>query len=412
MKVYNIIMSKKSASKKRRKYRAVRSISPQKSYKNFKRKASKTVLWLLIVLFLSYPLIIAPVIALSTGQVKNFAINETPYIHSNSSSNISSILVVELDKQDKAKAITLFVVNDEISELYIFNIPSDFHFYDYSNSFDIKFLSIQQLIYGGSKNFSNKYKFLMWDLSESIGFPVETLVLYHSDTDINKANFDLKNMDIKKAYHDDIIDDSVLSSISLIQNLNYKNLIINPFEFANLLNHITTNEDEIILLKQILKFNAYLKNYRGITIVDLHNEWGKESIYNSLGDEIFILNTSNLDMYIQQNIKNLADINILKERLTVEVYNGSDIPSLAFRYARKISNTGIPVLRYENAPDVVEKTTVYMSDKNTFKSWTYKQIKNSLGLSNKDIVVIYDRPNWITTADIVVVLGKNINKKQ
>lgn len=375
----------------------------------------KTAMYVFFMVFFVYIFVFVPFSIFKTGHPKNFQEGGELFIEPFESRNINSILLVTLDEKNQADFITLFLSNDEVSKLFIFNIPVDFYFYDYSNSFHVKYLSVPQLVYGGNKEFGNGYQYLMWDLVQNIGIPVDTVVLftpdgYYKTSNINKKGISWDN--IKTAYDEDFVDPGINGAISFINNFSFESLFLYPQKTRHITSKIYTNQSEVMLIKKLLKLNSYLKNTDGITVVDLHNEWGKMKVYNDLGNDVFVINTKNLDSFIQNHIDSLADIDILKERIPVEVYNGSGIPLLALRYARKMANSGIPVLRYDNAPDLFEKTTLFIPDPKQRGSHTLKQIKRNLNLKNEEIDIKYKRPSWITTADIIVVLGKNVNENR
>jgi hypothetical protein len=91
----------------------------------------------------------------------------------------------------------------------------------------------------------------------------------------------------------------------------------------------------------------------------------------------------------------------------VEVYNGSGIPKAALRYSRTVQNLGTRVVRTGNAPIDEEKTKIYISKKDSFNK--------SLSLVEKIFVdkpeIIEGRPAFMTTGDIVIVLGKDIQRE-
>jgi hypothetical protein len=111
------------------------------------------------------------------------------------------------------------------------------------------------------------------------------------------------------------------------------------------------------------------------------------------------------DIELNKYLGNLVSNEIEKERVNVEVYNASDISGLASTYARKIRHTGCRILRFDNAPVSYDKTLIYIPEPEEY-SQSLNLIRDVLG---KGIEVVYGRPTFITTGDIVVVLGKDIS---
>lgn len=122
------------------------------------------------------------------------------------------------------------------------------------------------------------------------------------------------------------------------------------------------------------------------------------------GEDIKILNTSESDKEYKRVLQFVLDRNLEMERVRVEVYNGSNIAGAAGGIGRKIANSGCDVVRYGNAPESVERTKVYVSDMERFKS-SYNVVDDSLEV---DFELVNGRPEFMTTGDIVIILGKDI----
>ncbi len=56
----------------------------------------------------------------------------------------------------------------------------------------------------------------------------------------------------------------------------------------------------------------------------------------------------------------------------VEVYNGIGLTGVAYSFGRKITNSGCDVVRYENAPNMYTKTTLFIPDMESFKKMLMK----------------------------------------
>lgn len=116
------------------------------------------------------------------------------------------------------------------------------------------------------------------------------------------------------------------------------------------------------------------------------------------------IDTDKYDTVWRDFIDGMIDRELEKERVRVEVYNGSGLSGYASQYARKIRNSGCEVVRYDNAPDEQEKTQFYVPKKDDFT--------NSLGvifeLFPGTYEIVEGRPSFMTTGDIVIILGKDI----
>jgi hypothetical protein len=168
-----------------------------------------------------------------------------------------------------------------------------------------------------------------------------------------------------------------------------------------------SNVNPIKQLKTIIYLSDYITP-DNLVVIDLGNEWGSNTVYNDLGDEITVVNISNLDKKINEYITDIVPIEILEEQAKCEIYNASEVPHLAFRLSRRITNSGIQVIRYENSPTIFKQTTIFIPQGVNKYDDSVKQILLSIGLNEKDVKFIVGRPEWMTTGDIVVVLGEDI----
>ena len=127
---------------------------------------------------------------------------------------------------------------------------------------------------------------------------------------------------------------------------------------------------------------------------------------SSSGGQMRYLNTTEFDTVYRNLISKIMDRSLEKERVRVEVYNGSGVAGAAKQFGRKIENSGCDVVRYENAPSTADRTVVYVSDKENYK--------NSLEIVTEILSGSFDlvegRPAFMTTGEIVVVLGKDIQQ--
>lgn len=116
------------------------------------------------------------------------------------------------------------------------------------------------------------------------------------------------------------------------------------------------------------------------------------------------INVDEYDIVWRDFIGNMLDRELEKEQVRVEVYNGSGMSGYASQYARKIKNSGCEVVRYDNAPALEEKTKFYVSKPENFKN----SLNVILELFPGTYEIIEGRPSFMTTGDIVIILGKDI----
>ncbi len=122
------------------------------------------------------------------------------------------------------------------------------------------------------------------------------------------------------------------------------------------------------------------------------------------GEEVRMVDKRSLDDRLKQLSTQILSKDIERELASVEIYNGSTIGGLATGYGRDISNNGIKVVRIDNTDRGYAETTIYLSDVESFQN-TLDLIESLLPRPPK---IVTNRPEFLTTGDLVVVLGQDI----
>lgn len=127
---------------------------------------------------------------------------------------------------------------------------------------------------------------------------------------------------------------------------------------------------------------------------------------DNLGGMVSYLNSSGFDSTWRKLNNKLLDKELEQERIRVEVYNGSGISGAAGQFARKIENSGCDVVRYDNAPDNISESVFYVPNPDEYV--------NSLEVISELFPGAFDlfkgRPTFMTTGDIVIILGEDISR--
>ncbi len=100
----------------------------------------------------------------------------------------------------------------------------------------------------------------------------------------------------------------------------------------------------------------------------------------------------------------MIDRELEKERVRVEVYNGSGLSGYASQYARKIRNSGCEVVRYDNAPKEQDETQFFVPKQEDFP----RSLSVVFEIFPGTYEIVQSRPSFMTTGDIVIILGKDI----
>jgi hypothetical protein len=189
---------------------------------------------------------------------------------------------------------------------------------------------------------------------------------------------------------------------SFLSNLSIWSILFNFKYNQELKGNLYSNLPILNLIREVNFINQTFSNfqYESIDILDCC----VESVIVSNERKYLEFNIVEFDNQFGIYVEELVSTEVEKERVNVEVYNASNVSGLASEYARKIRHTGCRILRFDNAPQIYEKTTIYIPEP--------EQYKNSLSLVRdivgEDVEIRYERPIFITTGDIVLVLGTDL----
>ncbi len=181
--------------------------------------------------------------------------------------------------------------------------------------------------------------------------------------------------------------------------------ILFDFEYSEeLQGHIYSNLPIINLITQINYISSVMGEYE-YEELDISLCCLKEVVISG-EDKRQDFDKSAFDSEFGKYMDDLVSRDVEKERVNIEVYNASDVSGLASKYARKIRHTGCRILRFDNAPNMYESTVIFIPELLGYE--------HSLGLvrdvMGEDVELRYERPQFITTGDIVVVLGKDLSE--
>jgi hypothetical protein len=192
--------------------------------------------------------------------------------------------------------------------------------------------------------------------------------------------------------------DNFLSQLS-IWNILFK------FKYqADLKGNLYSNLPILNLIKEInfIKQSLSTYEYEQIDISDCCIE--QVVISGDRKEPRFVINS--FDEEFSKYIDELVSKEVERERVNVEVYNASNVSGLASEYARKIRHTGCRILRYDNAPNVYDHTVIYIPEPEGYIN-SLELIRDVVG---ENIEIKYERPSFITTGDIVLVLGRELSE--
>jgi len=192
---------------------------------------------------------------------------------------------------------------------------------------------------------------------------------------------------------------------SFVSKLSWFNLITSSHKFKNseavIYSSFPTLGNVVLKLKQIHQSTISTRPY----LLDLSSSeyLSQQESMGGVGISSYI-DTDKYDVVWREFIDGMIDRQLEKERVRVEVYNGSGMSGYASQYARKIRNSGCEVVRYDNAPNEQAKTQFFVPKKDDFP----KSLNIIFEIFPGSYELVEGRPSFMTTGDIVIILGKDI----
>jgi hypothetical protein len=149
-------------------------------------------------------------------------------------------------------------------------------------------------------------------------------------------------------------------------------------------------------------FYFFLSDFKDVEQDSIHTVEIKEDsiaeVINEQGNTVDLVTQGAVDDALKDFV---GDMKIDREQARMEIFNGSGINGLGSRYGRWIGHLGIDVIRVGTAPGNQEQTVIYVTDKEEF-SYTLSKIER---LWEGEIKVVEGRPEFLTTGDVILVLG-------
>lgn len=321
----------------------------------------------------------------------------------------STLVVLESSEEFKIQGAWYVVNNPRNASVFVYYIPPGVYVKDYLNKIS-EFVSSGDLKYIGDSISQNRaVEYSIWQLGNLTGITPDSYIWISHNSLVSFTNLfgsplEYSENDIKTHYSnsEQLTSQSFIIN-SLFNKLNPLPLFLNDNENSNFIKGIDTNLNGTNLYSRLWEIKNALQ-LSNIYMLDLGQTWATSTVVTTSGRTINLINYDEVDKRLATTIKELKGRDIEKEQVKIEIYNASEIDGLASRYSRKFQNAGIEVVRYENAPIPQDNTVIYVPKPEKFSS--------SLSLVKKLIVidtnVIENRPDFMTTGDIVIILGKDM----
>lgn len=357
----------------------------------------KILLGILIASFIIYTIyFIINVFSVKTVDVT--AVNDSKnYLLASRMADLEKTLIIFEEGEGSDKKVTdvyVYLVNKAKKQELLLYIPGYVYFAGLEDRFGNE-IAVSTFRYAG--DFLQKgrgVEYAVWQFNQLFGFKSNNYIFISAEaSDVFKKSFEdttQKSVSIEKLGEFN----KAFSYSKSFLNSNCLDLL-NENIFSNL-----SFQNARLKIEQASRGNSKYK--RGV--LNYSDERYLKEGKLITGEDIKILNTLESDKEYKRMLQSVLDRSLEMERVRVEVYNGSNIAGAAGGIGRKIANSGCDVVRYGNAPESIERTKVYVSDMERFKS-SYDVVDDSLEI---DFELVNGRPEFMTTGDIVIILGKDI----
>jgi hypothetical protein len=322
------------------------------------------------------------------------------------------IMEREVGDERAISDIYVFLNNKEKENSVVIYIPGTLYFNGLEGEFGSP-IPMSSLRYAG--DFLQEemgVEYTLWQLNEILGFRATDYIWITTEAYevINDAYGDVN--DIKDRYKEMYVveqgrplTDSFLKLHAMSSQYSFLKSIFNASKIKSMDGQIYSNLSFLNVLNRIGSFSTTVKDSTTY-VMDLSSPKYSVDELSDQGGQIRMINVSEYDKALRRHYINIVDRDLERERVRIEVYNGSGVVGRAGVYARKILNNGCDVVRFGNAPDSLERTQIYVSNEEEFS--------NSLRVVEDVFFGKYERleerPSFMTTGDIVILLGEDISQ--
>jgi hypothetical protein len=323
-----------------------------------------------------------------------------------------TIFIIERGADDK-RAISdvyVFLNNVRKSNSILIYIPGTMFFNGLEGDFGSP-IPISSLRYAGDFLQEDRgVEYTLWQLNEILGFRADSYVCLTTEANEVMQQIYGDSTVVKEKYkegytveEDFSLSDSLLKLHAISSHFSYPKSLFNSSKLKEVHERIYSNLSFPKVLSKSASFKTIV-NSSETYVMDL--SWSKYSTeeFSDQGGPIATINIAEYDKALRRRLVDVIDRDLEKERVRIEVYNGSGGEGKAGIYARKILNNGCDVVRFGNAPDPLEKTKVFISDKNEFGASLTVVEEVLFGRYE----ILEERPSFMTTGDIVILLGKEV----
>lgn len=309
--------------------------------------------------------------------------------------NVTRTMFIFVNSKDQISFVSVFINNSESAEILHYYIPGWVYMPDYSTSFDEE-VPVKNLIYAGDLlNPARKYEYAIWQIINLTGISIDSYVIVNE----NSASLNCFSKLLDTSLDPDPF---VIKRESFFRSYDATRCLFNENFINTLSSTVKTNLSLSELDSRIASIRDAL-NGRVYRIALNETAYLRDGV-SKTGELIQKVNYLEADEVLQEYSSVIRSKQLQMEQVKVEVYNGSSVSKAGERYARRIANSGCYVLRYGNAPVPYDKTNIIIMDEDKY-SESLRLVEDIFAIEPEKTAT---RPNFMTTGDIILILGKDI----
>ena len=323
-----------------------------------------------------------------------------------------SLIVFEnvYEGEKRIEHVYLYAHNVEKDMSVLIYVPSWLLFTGMESDFGSA-VAVSGFRYAGDfKQQGRGIEYAIWQLEELLGMKVDSYIWFDSSSFLSfQENLGevISNASYAQYYQNGgDLSESVFFLNGFVSRLSWFNLFFSASKFKESESVIYSSYFSLPqIVAELKRINTSILNLKPFVVDLSHSQYILQKEQEGVTGIQRYLVLSELDSVWRSNTERMHDKELEKERVRVEVYNGSGITGKAYSFGRKISNSGCEVVRFDNAPSRESTTKFYVPNKDDFEN-SFKVISE---LFPGSFELIEGRPSFMTTGDIVIILGEDIS---
>ena len=299
--------------------------------------------------------------------------NSNYFLLSDKKDALEKTLIVfeeEYNEKEVIKYVYLYAVNKEKGKAVLIFLPGRLEYKGLEKDFGTPVFVSSFKHAGEFLQQGRGYEYAIWQIEQLLGSNIDQYIWFSPEA------FNIFQEKLGESSGDSVyaqyytngfdVNDEAFFLNSFVSRLDWVNLLMSSSKFrdsqAVIYSSLPTLGNVMYDLKGIQRDIFSLRPY----LIDFSSVEYLIQEESADGGVQTYIDTKEYDTVWRGFVDSMVDRELEKERGRVEVYNGSGLSGYASQYARRVRNSGIEVVRYDNAPDEEEKTKFYIPNPEDF----------------------------------------------